>query len=98
MSRHPALSSKWTRDSQLLPVEFLARVFGVVDEELARSEALAIQFLEAVHLVDEFVGAEQIDEAEWTAELRRETKTKHGADVTLKLESKRSILSTENTL
>ena len=76
--------------TQLLPVELLARVFGVVDEELARSEALAVQFLEAVHLLDEFVGAEQIDEAEWTAELRREAKTEHGTDVALKLESKKT--------
>ena len=77
----------------LFPVELLARVFGVVDEELAGPEALAVNFLEAAHLIDEFVGAEKIDEAEGTSQLRRETQTEYCANVTLQLQRTENLTS-----
>lgn len=47
-------------------MEALAGVFGVVKQELAGSELVAVDVLVATHLLHELVGSEGVDEPEGT--------------------------------
>lgn len=61
----------------LLRVERLARVFRMVQKQLTRVELLlAIGYRETIHVIDDLVGAVQIDESERAYTENRFSKTR----------------------
>ncbi len=66
-------------------MKLLRAVLGVVHQQLTRLKLSSVQVSEAIHYVDDAIGAKGVHKAEWAAEEWREAQTEDCANVALEL-------------
>eukprot|EP00128_Syssomonas_multiformis_P005502 Colp12_sorted_trinity150504_noHs@9849 len=81
----------------LLGVEELASL-GILRQHRGRGEVAAILSSELLHLTSKLASTIGVDPAERTTKERRETKTKHGTNVTIGGVGKNTLLESEHSL
>lgn len=74
-------------------MEPLAGILGVVLEQLASLEGGTIVLLILFHLGNQLGSAVVVDKPEGATRERRETQSKHGSNITLKLDGEKIISS-----